>query len=982
MQQHSLLATKLYIPPIRPELVSRPRLIERLNAGLLTRGDLSRTPDAFSRSLTLVSAPAGFGKTTLVSEWVHAIGGDSPPIAAVGGVSPPIAVAWLSLDEDDNDPARFLAYLTAALRTIEPRPEYATQQESVGLIGKGVLGALQSPQPPPAEAVLISLINDIAAIPSSIILVLDDHHTIESSPVEASTSVDDALAFLLERLPVNMHLVIATREDPHLPLARLRAQGQLTELRATDLRFSSSETAEFLNQAMGLDLSADDIAALERRTEGWIAGLQLAALALQGPFSTQGHEDANSLIQSFTGSHRYVLDYLVEEVLEQQSASVQTFLLQTAILDRLTGSLCDALLTEGAGSEAPGRSQEILEYLEQSNLFLVPLDSRRQWYRYHHLFGELLRQRLLRTLPGRITELHRRASAWYEAEGHIREAVQHALAEADAAPGAWSTAVSLIERHAFPMLYRSEVKIVLEWFQALPDHLTRAHPTLCVTHAWAMAVAEPEDHRDEVERRLVQAEQGLADLGEDPERQAWVTGHVASVRAYLLLSIAQRAGDPQALIALSRRAQELLPDSEIGARSVHALNIGYAYLTVGEAAAADAAFDEAVRTGRAGGNHYVVVYAIYNQALIARHRGQLRQAMRILQQGISTFGALFEQPAQVLPAIGCLDVGLGCVLLQQGQWAEAEHALRRGLDLLRWTGNYEVSGEGYAALVRLRHVQGDADGALETLAQMEQVWPAAAFYADALQVRLQLHHLAEGKDVPAAALRWAQAHLPDLDETDVPGINPWGQAQHVVHLTWARVQIARARLEAADRKGPILQPVLAYLQRRLDEAEARELAGRAIELAVLQALALEAGGDATRAMNALERALTLAEPEGFISIFVDGGPPMARLLYEAATRGIAPEYARRLLAAFPMPEPEQAGPSDTQVPASDLIEPLSDRELEVLQLIAEGLTNPEIASRLFLSLHTIKAHARNIYGKLGVNSRTQAVMQAQRLGLL
>ncbi len=402
MQQHSLLATKLYIPPIRPELVSRPRLIERLNAGLPTRIGLSRTPDPFSRALTLVSAPAGFGKTTLVSEWVQAI----------SGATPPIAIAWLSLDEGDNDPARFLAYLIAALRTIEPSIE------------KGVLSALQAPQPPPAEAVLISLINEIAAIPSNIILVLDDHHTIESSPV------DNALAFLLERLPVNMHLVIATREDPHLPLARLRAGGQLTEVRASDLRFTSSEAAEFLNQAMGLDLSAEDIAALERRTEGWIAGLQLAGLSMQG------QEDATSLIQSFTGSHRYVLDYLVEEVLEQQSESVQTFLLQTAILDRLTGSLCDALLAEGSGSEAPGRSQEILEYLEQSNLFLVPLDSRRQWYRYHHLFGELLRQRLLRTLPGRIPELHRRASAWYEAKGHIREAVQHALADADAAPGA------------------------------------------------------------------------------------------------------------------------------------------------------------------------------------------------------------------------------------------------------------------------------------------------------------------------------------------------------------------------------------------------------------------------------------------------------------------------------------------------------------------------------------------------------------------
>jgi LuxR family maltose regulon positive regulatory protein len=973
MQQHSLLATKLYIPPIRPELVSRPRLIEQLKAGLPTRGGFSRTRDAFSRALTLISAPAGFGKTTLVSEWVHKVGahGDAPP-----------HVAWLSLDQDDNDPARFLAYLIAALRT----PAASTAKGTQASIGEGMLSALQSPQPPPAEAVLTSLINAIAALSNSIILVLDDYHTVKSSPV------DNALAFLLERLPPQMHLVIATREDPHLPLARLRARGQLTEVRASDLRFTPSEATQFLNQAMGLNLSTEDIAMLERRTEGWIAGLQLAALSMQG------QEDTTNLIESFTGSHRYVLDYLVEDVLERQPEGVQSFLLQTAILNRLTGSLCDAvrfgdadppgtpdgdvLLRGRSGSEAPCRSQEILEYLDQSNLFVVPLDTRRQWYRYHHLFGELLRQRLLRILPGRIPELHRHASAWYEAEGYIREAVQHALAEADAAPGAWSTAVSLIERHGLPMLYRSEVKIVLEWFQALPDHLTCAHPTLCVTHAWAMAVTEPVDYHDEVERRLVQAEEGLADLQEDPDRRAWVTGHVASVRAYLLQSTAQRAGDPQALIALSRRAQELLPDSEIGVRSLHALNIGYAYLTTGDGEAAYAAFDEAVRTGQAGGNYYVVVYAIYNQALIARHRAQLHQAMSILQQGISTFGALLEQPAQMLPAIGCLDVGLGCVLRQQDRRAEAEHALRRGLDLLRWTGDYEVQAEGYATLAKLRQAQGDAAGALASMAQMEQAWPAGAFYTEALRVGLQLDRLAEGKDVLAAALRWAQARVPDLDETDVPGINPWGQAQHVVYLTWARVQIARARLEAAGRKGPILKPVLDYLQRRLDEAEARELAGRAIELTVLQSLALQVGGDTTCALDTLERALTLAEPEGFIRIFVDEGPPMARLLYEAAARGIAPKYAQRLLAAFPVPEMEQEGSPDKQAPESDLIVPLSERELEVLQLIAEGLTNPEIASRLFLSLHTVKTHTRNIYGKLGVRNRTQAVSRARALGIL
>jgi len=394
-----LLQTKLYIPPARPDAqrVSRPRLIERLDAGI-------------RRKLTLVSAPAGFGKTTLVSEWVQ----------ATGEVAPPIAIAWLSLDEGDNDPTRFLSYSIAALRTIEAN------------IAKGVLSALQSPQPPPAEDILTVLINEIAAIPGRILLVLDDYHLIEAQPIH------DALTFLLRHLPPQMHLVIATREDPPLILARLRARGQLTELRAADLRFTSSEAAVFLNQVMNLDLSAEDIAALERRTEGWIAGLQLAAISMQG------RKDATSLIESFTGSHRFVLDYLIEEVLNQQSESVQTFLLQTAILDRLAGSLCDALSGQDNG-------QAILESFERANLFIFSLDESRRWYRYHHLFADLLRQRLHQTQPEQLPILHRRASEWYEQNGFIDEATAHALRAEDIVRVA-----NLIEEHVDALWGRGE----------------------------------------------------------------------------------------------------------------------------------------------------------------------------------------------------------------------------------------------------------------------------------------------------------------------------------------------------------------------------------------------------------------------------------------------------------------------------------------------------------------------------------------------
>ena len=449
-----ILATKLYIPPPRPKIVLRPRLIERLNEGL-----------SAGRKLTLISAPAGFGKTTLVSEWV-------------AGCERP--VAWLSLDEGDNDPTRFLTYLVAALQTIAAN------------IGAGVLAALQSPQPPPTESILTTLLNEITTIPDNFILVLDDYHVIDSKPV------DEALTFLLEHLPPQMHLVIATREDPHLPLARLRARGQLTELRAADLRFTPAEAAEFLNQVMGLNLSAEDIAALETRTEGWIAGLQLAALSMQG------HQDTASFIQSFTGSHHFVLDYLVEEVLQQQSESVQTFLLRTSILDRLCGPLCDAVLGSPSAS-----GQETLEYLERANLFIVPLDNERRWYRYHHLFGDLLRQRLGK--PKEFAEFHLRASQWHEENGDLGAAFHHAIAAGD-----FVRAAGLAEAAWQGMNESFQSAAWLGWVKKLPDKLIRTRPVLCTQIGQAFTDA---GELEASELRLQDAERCL-DGSERSERSA------------------------------------------------------------------------------------------------------------------------------------------------------------------------------------------------------------------------------------------------------------------------------------------------------------------------------------------------------------------------------------------------------------------------------------------------------------------------------
>jgi LuxR family transcriptional regulator, maltose regulon positive regulatory protein len=426
----TILATKLYIAPPRPKIVLRSRLTERLNEGL-----------ASGRKLTLISASAGFGKTTLVSEWIADCGRP---------------VAWLSLDDGDNDPTRFLTYLVAALQMLTVN------------IGAGVLAVLQSPQPPPIESILTALINEITSIPDNFIFVLDDYHIIDSKPI------DNALAFLLEHLPVQMHLVITTREDPDLPLARLRARGQLTELRAVDLRFIPAEAAEFLNQMMGLNLSTEDIAALETRTEGWIAGLQLAALALQGSHSMQDHPDTSRFIQSFTGSHRFVLDYLVEEVLQRQPEHIRSFLLQTSILDRLSGPLCDAVTVQAISSG-------ILETLERGNLFIVPLDDQRQWYRYHHIFAEVLQARALEEHPCQIPLLHNRASVWYEQNNLPAEAIRHALAARD-----FERAAGLIEK-TYPAMDASfQSAAWLGWVRKLPDEIVRARPVLSVDYAWAL----------------------------------------------------------------------------------------------------------------------------------------------------------------------------------------------------------------------------------------------------------------------------------------------------------------------------------------------------------------------------------------------------------------------------------------------------------------------------------------------------------------
>ncbi len=941
-QDLTLLTTKLYIPPPRPNLVERPRLIERLNEGL-------------HRKLTLISAPAGFGKTTLVSEWVA--GCERP--AAPG---PPTRTGWLSLDEGDNDPTRFLAYLVAALQTIAAN------------VGEGALGMLQSPQPPPTEAVLTVLINEIAAIPDRVVLVLDDYHIIESSPVDASTSVDGALTFTLEHLPPHMHLVIATRDDPHLSLARLRASGQLTELRAADLRFTPDEAATFLNQVMSLSLSADEITALETRTEGWIAGLQMAALSMQG------REDTASFIQAFTGSHRFVMDYLVEEVLRRQPERVRSFLLQTSILDRLSGPLCDAVRfgsaispssAEGTAVTGQEDGRGMLAALERGNLFVVPLDDRRQWYRYHHLFADVLQAHLMEEQPNQVPALHRRASEWYEHNGSPSDAIRHAIAAED-----FKRAADLAEL-AWPAMDGTfQSATWLGWVKTLPDELIRARPVLSVGYAWALLDG---GELEASVSRLRDAERWLdtpADKGERPEAPSAemvvvdqdqfrsLPASIATARTYH----AQALGDIPGTVKYARRALDLLPEGDHLKHGQVASLLGLAYWASGDLEAAHRSVADGMDRMQKAGNIVFAIGTTTGLAYIREAQGRLCEAKSTYEQSLQLAA---EHGEAVLRVRASLHLGLSGVHLEQGDLEAARQHLLRSEELGEQAALADWPYRWRLAQARLKEALADLDGALDLLDEAERIYfrsPVPDVYPiAALKTRVWIR---QGR--LTEALAWARERGLSVDDD-------LSYLREFEHLTLARVLIAEYRSDLVD--GSILE-AMELLERLLKAAEEGRRMGSVIEILALQALAQEAQGNIPLALAPLERALALAEPEGYVRVFVSEGQPMARLLYKALSRGIAPDYVRQLLAAFPDIEPDQIGPPKTQVPESELVEPLSEREIEVLQLIAEGLTNQEVATRLYLSLHTVKVHARNIYGKLGVKNRTQAVARGKALGIL
>ncbi len=908
-----ILATKLYVPTPRPNAVARPRLVARLDEGL--RGKLA-----------LVSAPAGFGKTTLVSEWL-------------AGCERP--ATWLSLDEADGDPMRFLAYLVAALRTV-----------AAGL-GEGVLAALDSSQPPPAESLLTALLNEIATLPDDFVLVLDDYHALDSA------AVDQALAFLIERQPPQMHLVVTTREDPQLPLARLRARGQLVEVRAADLRFTPAEAAEFLNRVMDLDLSTEEVAALEARTEGWIAGLQLAALSMRG------REDVSAFVQAFAGDNRYIMDYLVEEVLQRQPERVRSFLLQTSILDRLSGPLCDAVTGRSDGTA-------LLDALERGNLFVAPLDDRRRWFRYHHLFADVLAAHAQQEQPAQVPALHRRASAWYAVNGSPGDAIRHALAAKD-----FAGAADALEA-ALPAIRKSRQEAaLLGWLQALPDELVRARPVLSLHYVGALLQS---GRIEGVESRLRDAERWLGAPGDMDERPdappKMVVVDQAEFRrlpawtAIYRAAIALFQGNVHETARSARRALDLLVEDDPLGHGAATTLLGLAHWTSGELEAARRAYAVGMAGVQRAGYISDAIGCALALADIQIAQGRLHEAMRTYERGLQL---ATEQGALPLRGAADMYVGMSELHRERGNLDAAEQSLLRCGGLGEFAGLPQNPYRRRLAMARIRQAQGDLDGAIDLLQEAERLYagdfspnvrPVAAFTA---RIWVAQGRLGE-------ALGWARAR--GLSAHDEPSY-----LREFEHVTLARVLLARHQ---AGRAGDSLDEAVGLLARLLNAAQERGGTGSAIEILALLALARQAQGDITAALAALGQALALAEPEGYVRTFADEGAPMAGLLRQAAAHAIMPAYAGRLLAAYGA-QPERSAdeaPRPTAPAAQPLVEPLSQRELDVLRLFQTELSGPEIARELVVALSTVRTHTKSIYSKLNVNSRRAAVKRATELRLL
>ena len=911
-----LIHTKIRLPSTRPSLVSRPRLQEQILQGL-------------QGPLTLIIAPAGFGKTTLVASCIASCG---------------MPVAWLSLDKNDNQVERFLSYVVAAL------------QETDNTIGRQAAQLLAASQQAMPESILASLINDLDIADTETVVVLDDYHFI------SSTAVHEAVAFLLEHCPTTLHLAIVTRSDPPFPLARLRARGQAVELRTADLSFTEPEAAQFLNEVMGLRLDAGSVAVLKERTEGWIVGLQMAALSMRH------REDIPKFIQAFSGTNRYILDYLLEEVLAGQPPEIQRFLFYTSVLERLTAPLCDALLEETTEDKTSQRSSTILDYLERANLFLLPLDDERQWYRYHHLFADLLRARLDQIYPELVLQLHARAAAWYEQKGSILDAIHHASMVSDD-----ERVERLIEENYFEMMNRGEMSWVRFWMGKLSKELVTRRPWLCLYEAMNRSWF---GQLEEANSLLNQAEERIRCEVSGPDRQTMLAYH-----AYVKSRVTAMQGDTHRAIESCLSARERVPADNLTLQIDFSITLGYEYFLVGDFVHAEQTLNETIRSGSVAGaiNNPVAAYCLL--ARLQMIQGQLREAECVFQKAIQL---IHGAGGQNLGVLGLVEVGRAALLCE---WNDLEAALVRlqgSLDYLSMWGKADDLCLAYITLARIQLAQGKRTESVATIEKAVQLIQACGVFSEArsvvetVQVKIWL---AQGEWL--AVDRWMA-----ILEKRLGSHEPFQYEDELTHITQARVFMAQNKLGQAIR-------LLSSLEASADSAGRT---GRLIEIMILKALALQAVGDATQADIALTKSLALAEPSDYMQIYLDEGPPMQMQLAQWLARsgaGSNPlrDYAIRLLAQFaakPLPAlvaqeeafPPAAPSTQLRQSGQPVVEPLSQRELEVLHLVALGKTNQEIAHQLIVSRGTVKAHTAGIYRKLDVANRTEAVARARQLGIL
>lgn len=892
----SILTTKLYIPIPPPGLVARPRLIKILDEGSRCK-------------LTLVSAPAGFGKTTIISDWIQKSNQ---------------AAAWISLDDGDNIPARFLSYLITAIQQIDAD------------FGNDILAVVQATEISQLEPLLTLFINQVSSIQNDFVLVFDDYHLISNQLIH------EAIEFILEYLPQNMHVVIISRVDLPFSISRLRVGGRLTELRSRDLRFTEGEINSFLNIGLGFDLTAEDIKALETRTEGWIASLQLAMLSLQG------REDKSEFISEFSGNHHHVIDYLVDEVMSRQPERIQQFLFQTSILDRFSASICDFVLELS-------NSNDIIQQLEEGNLFLIPLDSEHIWYRYHHLFADFLRQYLKEKQPASIPELHKRASIWFQQQELFIEAIDHSLSGED-----YQRAAQLVESIGPEMMMKSEFDQLTGWLDKLPEDLVNSWPWLCIIRAW---ICDRWAQFDLGEQYLKNAEAALEDNGNlvRDEAENIIRGQISAIRALYSL----KKGNISRSIEYSEQALEYLPMNYFN-RGVASFSLGWARKAQGDLSGAIQAYEEGRKSSLAAGNRILAQVIILDIGKIQALQGDLHQAAETMREAISF---KYEKSEISIPYASSASISLGKILTEWNELGTAVTHFQEGIEIGVASRVVDAVAVGYASVALAYLAQGDLDAANQACKKAEKmVRDLPDLEAETLAITLDSRvRLLLAQNKLAEAVKFVQERGLSIDAEIKSFIG-------IEQLVLARVLIHSGQKNPAPRK---LSDANKLLTKNLGMAKSAGYINQVIKTLVLKTLAYEAQGRNDQALDSLEEALIMAEPEGYLRTFIDEGDPMKKLLTQISPSSQVAEYSRNLLSAF-----NSISSENNLQTAQQLLDPLSVRELEVLKLLATELSGPEIADDLMVSLNTFRTHTKNIYHKLGVNNRRMAVSQAEKLNLI